>query len=87
MIHYDIDIILPASFGDFIAWDHQKYPHVTLMTTDDAELHGAETSDGSNGWVDRILDVPAIDEGIARAALAEILGVSVDQIEIAVKGW
>lgn len=78
--------MLPASFGDFVAVDHPRYPHFTLMTREDAERCGPEESDGSNGWVDRILDVAEIDEATARSAIAAVLGVEPGEIEVIVEG-
>lgn len=87
MIRFGFDVLLPASFCDFTSHNHPVYPHFTLMTREDAERGGVEDDDGSNGWVDLVLDVPAIDESTARSVIAARLGVPVEQIELVQESW
>lgn len=87
-IKYKITGTLPARWEDFLAEDHPRYPHFTLMTRAEAEgPGGTEDGDGQDGWVDRALDVEAIDEALARSTIADVLGVSPDDIVIAQEGW
>lgn len=88
MIKYKITGNLPAPWEDFISQDHPNHPHFTLMTRKESEgAGGPESADGADGWVDRILDVEAIDEETARLTIAEALGVSPDDIAIEQEGW
>ncbi|HEY9785884.1 MAG TPA: hypothetical protein V6D17_10815 [Candidatus Obscuribacterales bacterium] len=88
MIKFKITGTLPAPWEDFISLDHPRYPHFTLMTRKEAEgPGGVEDSDGSDGWVDRTLDVESIDEETARRTIAEALAVPADDIVIEQEGW
>ena len=74
MIIFRISGTLPAPWEDFrcIAKTH---PNVTLMTRVNAELCGVEDGDGSDGWIDIVLDVDEICEDVARLAIADALGI------------
>lgn len=71
---------LPAPWEDFIAQDKSLAPNFTISTKrssdEDAEtfpnLDPQETTDG---WVDIDIDVPEIDEDVARLAIADHLGI------------
>lgn len=86
MIKFRISGTLPAPWEDFIPED-PSLPRITLMTADNAERCGVEDGDGSDGWVDRVLAVHEIDDAIARATIAEILGVATESIVIEAEGW
>lgn len=86
MITFRISGSLPAPWEDFIPQD-SSHPCITLMTAENAERCGVEDGDGSDGWVDRILEVAEIDEAAARATIAEIIGVKPEDIKIECENW
>lgn len=65
---------LPAPWEDFFCIDKSR-PHITIMTRANADECGGEYGDGSDGWLDLILDVDIIDEDVARLAIADALGI------------
>lgn len=74
MVTYSISGSLPAPWEDFFCVD-KTHPHITLMTRANAEDCGGEYGDGSDGWLDIIIDVDVICEDIARLAIADALGI------------
>ncbi len=74
MIVFRISGSLPASWEDFICVG-KAHPNITLMTRVNAEQCGVEDSDGSDGWLDLVLDVDTICEDVARLAIADALGI------------
>jgi hypothetical protein len=87
MTVFTISGSLPAPWEDFFCREG-NYPHFTLMTRENADACGEENGDGTDGWIDLILDVAVIDEDIARLAIAESLGISnPEEIEIVQQAW
>ncbi len=74
-VRFRISGSLPAPWEDFLCID-KNHPNVTIMTRANAEDCGGEYGDGSDGWLDLILDVESIDEDVARLAIADALGIA-----------
>lgn len=74
MVLFRISGSLPAPWEDFVCAD-ESGPHITLMTRANAEACGQECSDGSDGWLDIVIDVPEIGIDVARLVIAEALGI------------
>lgn len=74
MVNYRILGAFPCPWEDFFC-PAGTHPNITLMTRAEAEENGGEYGDGSDGWLDIIIDVDSICEDIARLAIAEALGI------------
>lgn len=74
VVRFRISGTLPAPWEDFLCLD-KSHPNLTLMTRANADECGGECGDGSDGWLDLILDVDTICEDIARLAIADALGI------------
>lgn len=82
MVLFRISGSLPAPWEDFICADETAAPHITLMTKANAEVCGEENGDGSDGWLDIVVDAPAIDLELARRTIADALGITADDVVI-----
>lgn len=74
VIRFRIAGTLPAPWEDFLALDGNR-PNITIMTRANADECGGEFGDGSDGWLDIIVEVDCIDLDIARLAIADALGI------------
>ena len=74
MVKFRISGALPAPWEDFFCVE-PTHPHITLMTRANADECGGEYGDGSDGWLDIIVDTDTICEDIARLAIADALGI------------
>lgn len=74
VVVFRISGTLPAPWEDFLSLDKSR-PNITIMTRAEADEFGGEYGDGSDGWLDLILDVHIIDEDVARLAIADALGI------------
>lgn len=74
-INYRITGSLPATWEDFFC--DGPYKNITLVSRTEHEScdFDDEPSDGSDGWLDIIVDVDVICEDIAKLAIAEALGI------------
>lgn len=87
MVLFRISGSLPAPWEDFICADETKSPHITLMTKANAEACGEENGDGSDGWLDIVVDAPAIDIETARRTIAGALGINARDVAIEEAGF
>ncbi len=71
MITFKISGALPSTWEDFLSLV-PGIPSVTIYTA--AEF--AECGGGTDGWLDVVVDVDAIDEDVARLGIADALGLS-----------
>lgn len=80
---------LPEPWEDFITNDPKLSPSFTIMTRTEADRDIDDTADdeeSSTDWLEIVLDVPEITEDLAKAAIAEAIGVPVESIVIEQKG-
>lgn len=87
-IIYSISGSLPASWEDFFCRDG-GYPSITIMTKSEADADAAKFSvepseavaaalaeaPTDSKWLDIVVDVPTIDEDVARLSIAEAIGI------------
>jgi hypothetical protein len=74
---------LPAPWEDFFSRD-KAYSSVTLYTRKEAESSGEEEDE--DGWRCAVVDAPSIDEAIAKAEIAKLLGIAAEDVVIVSKG-
>jgi hypothetical protein len=89
MIHFRISGAFPCPWEDFYSLDRAAAPHITMMTRANADEDGFPDSGPSDdGWLDIVVDVPFIDEDVARLAIADALHIAnPEDIHIEQAGW
>jgi len=75
MVNFRISGAFPCPWEDFLSLN-PAVPHITLMTRANADEDGyPDPDDPDDGWLDIVVDVPFIDDDVARLAIADALGI------------